>query len=178
MLCHTGTPVRLLPPPGYWSTSFLLSNRSPTRKLQFQRFREVHWDVQNTFSFISVRFIPRIFFRVSPMSPWFLALAFPFFLSFLLPVSCTSQTSLRTSSLWFHPIFLPCLLCYAIPPYSSSPFCYFLQYSYSMSTMAGNLFFGMFVTLFCHFNSLTSLFVSSGYIPSSAIIACCIASRT
>ena len=35
--------------------------------------------------------------------------------------------------------------------------------------MAGNLFFvfGIFFTLYCHFNFLTSLFVSSGYIPGS-----------
>ena len=34
MLCHTGTSVHLLPPPGYWYTPFLLSgrSRSPTRK--------------------------------------------------------------------------------------------------------------------------------------------------
>ena len=35
--------------------------------------------------------------------------------------------------------------------------------------MAGSLFAGIFFTLFCHFNFLTSLFVLSGYIPSSAL---------
>ena len=30
-------------------------------------------------------------------------------------------------------------------------------------------FFGMFVTLYCHFNLLVSLFILSGYIPSSAL---------
>ena len=34
--------------------------------------------------------------------------------------------------------------------------------------MVGNLFSGIFFTLYCHFNFLTSLVVSSGYIPSSA----------
>ena len=35
--------------------------------------------------------------------------------------------------------------------------------------MAGNLFFGMLLTLRGHFNLLTSLFVFSGYIPCSAL---------
>ena len=35
--------------------------------------------------------------------------------------------------------------------------------------MAGNLLFGMLLTLYCHFNFLTSQYVSSGYIPSSAV---------
>ena len=39
----------------------------------------------------------------------------------------------------------------------------------ALSAMAGTLFFGMFLTFYCHFNFLTSLFVLSGYIPSSAL---------
>ena len=35
--------------------------------------------------------------------------------------------------------------------------------------MAGNLFFGMFLTLYCHFNFLMCLFVLDGYISSSAL---------
>ena len=35
--------------------------------------------------------------------------------------------------------------------------------------MACNLFSGILFTLSCHFNFLTSLFVLSGYIPSSAL---------
>ena len=35
--------------------------------------------------------------------------------------------------------------------------------------MDGNLFSGMFFTLYCHFNFLTSLFVFSGCIPSSSL---------
>ena len=39
------------------------------------------------------------------------------------------------------------------------------------STMAGNLFFGMFLSLCCRFNFLISLFVLNGYLPSSALSA-------
>ena len=39
--------------------------------------------------------------------------------------------------------------------------------------MAGKLFSGTFLTLYCHFNFLTSLFVSSGYVPSSALNTVC-----
>ena len=35
--------------------------------------------------------------------------------------------------------------------------------------MTGNLFSGIFFTFYCHFNLLASLFVLSGYIPSSAL---------
>ena len=40
----------------------------------------------------------------------------------------------------------------------------------SLPAMAGNLFSGIFPTSYCHFNFLTSPFVSSGYTPSSALI--------
>ena len=35
--------------------------------------------------------------------------------------------------------------------------------------MAGKLFSDIFLTLYCRFNFLTSLFVVTGYIPSSAL---------
>ena len=54
----------------------------------------------NKLLFLSLRLTPRICLSsVSPISPCFLALAFPFFLSFLPLMPCTRQTSLRTSSL-------------------------------------------------------------------------------
>ena len=46
----------------------------------------------------------------------------------------------------------------------------FVIFSYTaLSTMAGNLFSGIFFTLYCHFNFLASLFVLSGYIPRFAL---------
>ena len=39
----------------------------------------------------------------------------------------------------------------------------------ALSAMAGALFFGMFLTLYCHFNFLATLLVSSGWIPGSAL---------
>ena len=39
----------------------------------------------------------------------------------------------------------------------------------ALSTMAGNFFFGTFLTLQCYFNFLVTLFVLSGYTPSSAL---------
>ena len=43
--------------------------------------------------------IPRISLSVYPIPPFFLALALPLFLSFLLLLPCIPQTSLKTSSL-------------------------------------------------------------------------------
>ena len=51
----------------------------PYTKSQFQRFRVVHWAVQNAFSFLSLLLTPRISRRVPHLSPYFFALAFPSF---------------------------------------------------------------------------------------------------
>ena len=73
------------------------------------------------------------------------------------------------TSSWCFPYILAYFLNYAIPPFSSSPLpCVTFSHT-ALSTMDGNLFFGMFLALYCHFNFLMSLFVFSGYIPSSAL---------
>ena len=88
LLSHTGTSVHLLvPSPGYGYTScfFLAGQGRPYTKSQDQRFRGVHWRV-NTQSFLSLLSTPPPVYLasgVSPLSPHFLALAFPFFLPFL-----------------------------------------------------------------------------------------------
>ena len=82
--------------------SFVWQVQKPCTKSQFQRFRQVLWAVQIRFHSHPFTYSPVYIVRVSPISPCFLALAFPFFLSFLLPLSCTSQTSLQTS----HHLFL------------------------------------------------------------------------
>ena len=42
LLRHTGTTVHLLPPPGYWYTSYFWQVPVPHTKSHFQRFGEVH----------------------------------------------------------------------------------------------------------------------------------------
>ena len=67
---------------------------------------------------------------------------------------------------------LPYFLNYAILPCSSSPFCCYAPYStirYQVSITAANLFFVVFGTNNCRFNSIMSLLVLSGCIPSSAL---------
>ena len=82
----------------------------------------------------SKRVNPPYISSVSPISACFFALAFPFFLPFHIFLSCTSQTSLRTSSPlgFLLSIYSSCpyfLNNYDIPPYSSSPFCCFLSFN-------------------------------------------------
>ena len=81
------------------------------------------------------------------------------------------QTSLQPVSLLDFLLY-PCMLSRPrYPTFSSSPFYNFLPCSpidYGCQ-LGGNLFFVMFLNLYRHFNFLASLFVSSGYIPSSAV---------
>ena len=125
-------------------------------KSQFQRFRVVHRAVQILFQFYSVSLFvtSRISLKssISSLSPCFLAPAFPLFLSFLLLRYCTPQTSPWTVSIcfWFPPISFDVLtttLCHLIP---ARPF---VTFSHTApSAMAGNLSFGVFLTLYCHIN--------------------------
>ena len=105
---------------------------------------------------------------------YFLALTFPFLIFFLLLQSCTRQTLiaidstlvclfglLLTPSIFFRLLYsilsqLALLLFSPIQPYQLCK--------------AGILFSGICLTLYCHFNFLTSLFVSSGHISSSALL--------
>ena len=107
----------------------------------------------------------------SPLSPYFLALAFSLasilsFTSVLYP----PNFSIDSTSSWSPPkssIFLG----YVIPSHSSSPFRYFLPYS-PISYMAGNLFSGILFTIYeyCHFNFLACSFVLSGHIPTVVLL--------
>ena len=109
---------------------------------------------------------PRNLTSVPPPSPCFLELAFPLFMSFLLLLSLTPQTSLWTVSLFgflLYPSILSTTLSHRIP---ARPFETFSHTA--SSARAGNFFFGMFLTLYWHFNFVTSLLVSIGYIPLSS----------
>ena len=95
LLCQKGISVHLLPPPpGYRYTSFffladpglLHENRS------FERFRGVSVGRALTFSFLSLRFIPRISPSLSPITPFFSAPTFS------LPSTSISSTFVSYSS--------------------------------------------------------------------------------
>ena len=138
-------------------------------KAQFRRFREVHWPVKiRFFSFLFLPSIPCISPSAFLIPPCFVALAFPFFLSLLLLLPCTFQTSRRTSPFLGFPLHPSILFNYAIPHFSSSPFRYFLPYS-SINYYCWQPLFGLFLTLYCHFNFLVYLFVLSGCITSSVL---------
>ena len=84
-------------------------------------------------------------------------------------VLCPANFSMDSISSWFPPISFHAFsttLSHLIP---ARPFVNFSHTA--LSAMAGNLFCGMFLTLYCHFIFLTSLVYFSGYIPSSALHA-------
>ena len=65
---------------------------------------------------------------------------------------------------------LPSSLDYALPPFSSSPFCCFLPYrpiSYSLQPLLWHV-----LALYCHFNFLTYLVVLSRYLLSCVLSTC------
>ena len=145
---------------------FLLAgrSRSPTRNRSFSVFAKSYGSCKCVSIPISSLSPPYLSKRFSAIASS-LALAsipcfYPFFEGCLVPSKLLyGQHSVLVSSRT-----LPYLLDYAIPPYSSSPFA-----TFPLSAMAGSLLFGMFLTLYCHFNFLPYLFVLSGYISTSAL---------
>ena len=76
-----------------------------------------------------------------------------------------SLCTVRISS-WFPPVSFHT---FSTTLYHLIPARPFVTFSHTaLSAMAGNLFFGLLLTLCCHFDILTSLFVSSGYILTYA----------
>ena len=104
---------------------------------------------------------------VYPISPCSLALAFPFLLLFILLLSCTRQTFLRTLPLLGLPnpsIFLD----YVIPSYPSSTFCCFLPYS--PISYGWRLLFLAYSSLYIAISTFSRFYLfSSGYIPTSSL---------
>ena len=111
LLCHKGTSVLFPPPPpDYWPTSFFfLAGPGPLHEIAVSAFLRSPLGRANSFSFLFLLLIPRKSLSVSPLSPCFLALAFPLFLYFLLLLSCTPQTSLWTVYLLGF-LLQPCVL--------------------------------------------------------------------
>ena len=146
LICHKGTSVLfllLLPTTGIPRSSFW-QVQVPYTKSQFQRSR-ILLGRANTISSLFLLLTPRKSLSVPPLSPCFIAPAFPLFLSFLLLLSCIPQTYLWTvSPLGF--LLYPSIL--SRLRYSTllrlSPFSYFLPYS--PISYGWQPLFGMFLT--------------------------------
>ena len=138
-----------LPPPfDYWYTSFFfLAGPGLPYEITVSAFSRSPLGRVNTFLFLSLLLTHHISSSVLPPSPCLLALAFPFFLSFLLLLFCTPQTCLWTvlllgpRPLSFHAFSTT--LSHLIP---ARPFVIFSHTV--LSAMADNLCSGMFLTLF------------------------------
>ena len=156
--------VLLLPTTGM---SLLLVGPGPLHDIAVSAFSRSPLGRADTFLFQFLLSTPRISLSDSPLSLFFLVLAFPFYYLFYI---CLVPAKLRYRQyqvpLLGSPLHPSIFLDYVIPSYSSSPYCHFL--SYSIINNGCHLFSGVFFTLYFHFNFLTSLFVLSGYIPSSA----------
>ena len=110
---------------------------------------------------------------VFPISRRFFWLAFPFFLAFLVRLSCTSESYLRTSVLLGSPLYPSILfrLRYATSHLILIPARPFATFSHTAlpPTRCGWQPLFWHVTLYCHFPTFSCLcFVLSGYVPSSA----------
>ena len=164
MCASTSSSSRLLVYP-----FLFLVGPGPQHEIAVKLFRVVHWALQKWFN-SNLPSTPRITLSVSPLSPYFLTLYFPFLPSFFLPLSCTRQTSVWTVPflgllnpsilfrLRYDILFHLALLIFSpIQPYQLPGY------------MAGNLFSGIPLTVYCHFDFLKYLLVLSGYIPSSAV---------
>ena len=116
----------LPPPPGYcYASFFVLAGPGHLHEIAVSAFTRSPLGRANKYSMLSLRLIPRMPIRVSPISRCFSALAFPFFHLYLTPPKLPRGHHLFLVSSYNLPYFLN----YAIPPYSSSPSCYFLPYS-------------------------------------------------
>ena len=121
LLCHRDTSAHCRPPPDYWYTYFLfLADPDPLQEIAVSAFSRSPLGRAHTFS--SRYIIPQ---NVLPLSP-FLTLAFPFFLSFLLLLSCTPKLLHGQYFFLFSSYLLPFFIDYVILPCPSSPFRYFL----------------------------------------------------
>ena len=110
------------PPLDFWYISFFcLVGPGPLHEIAISAFRVVHSAVQIRFHSNIFPQPPEYISSVCRLAPYFLALAFPFLLSFLLLLSCTRQTSLWTVPLLgliyasiFSRLFYPMLFHFAL----------------------------------------------------------------
>ena len=123
----------------------------------------------HTFSFQYLPSTPRISLTCFSSCTFFLSASLSLssslsFTSVLHPPNFSTDSSTYSWSPPKPSIFFD----YVIPSYSSSRFCYFL--SYSPINYGWQPLFRQFFTYYSPFNFLTSLFVLSGYIPSSVLL--------
>ena len=124
--------MHLPPPPlDYWYTSSFWQVQVPYTKSQLQRFRVVHWAVQIRFRSYLFSSHPRLSLKCPSSFALFLSARLisiilrSIFYFCLVPPKLLCAHDLFLVSYYALPYFLD----YAIPPYSSSPFCYFFLYS-------------------------------------------------
>ena len=129
-VCHKGTSVLFPPPPDYWHTSFVcLAGPGPLHEIAVSAFSRSPLGREHTSSFLFLQLTPRKSLECSS-SFTLLHSASLSLISIFSFLSCTPQTSLWTVYIFLvSSNILPYFLDYAIPPYSSSPFCYLLPYS-------------------------------------------------
>ena len=155
----------LFPPPSpdYWHASFFfLAGPGPLHEIAVSAFSRSPLGRANTFSFLFLLLPPRKSFKCSSSFTLFLSasLSLIFIFSFTSVFYPANFSMDRKISSWFPPIsfhIFSTMLSRLIP---ASPFVAFSHTA--LSAMAANLFFGMFLALYCHFDFLTSLFVLSG----------------
>ena len=114
LLDHTGISMHLLPAlPGYWYASFVfLADPGPLHEIADSVFWRSPLGRPNTFSFLSLRSIPRVSLSVSQIPPYFLEPVFPFFPLCLVPPKPSGGHLLFLVS----PYILPCFLDYLCYP--------------------------------------------------------------
>ena len=83
------------PPPDYWCISFFfLVGPGPLHEIAVSAFSRSPLGRADTFLFQYLASTPRISPSAYPLSPYFLALTFPFLLLFPIFISCARHTSL------------------------------------------------------------------------------------
>ena len=175
--------MRLTPlPPDHWYASFFfLAGPGALHENVVSAFLRCPVGLAHMFSSLSLRLTPRIYLNVLPYPPYFLALAFPVPLSFLL-VQCYTPNllfSMDGISSWFPPrsfqtfkITLPHhipahpLLLSSVQPYQMLLATSFLARSFNfiaISTFSGPYFFkwvySQFFSCYCIARRIRALYV-------------------
>ena len=153
---HVRSHVLFLPTTGISLSSFG-QVQVPYTKSQFHLFRVVHCGRADTFSFQHLPSTPGIPLSASPFSPYFLALAFPFFYSFFWLCLVPAKLLYRQCLFFPPPLNASMFSRLRYPIFFQLTFFVIFSHTALSTIMARNLFSGICFTLYCHFNFLTSL---------------------
>lgn len=129
-------------PPGYWYTScFFVAGPAVRHEFLARACSRSLWGRAKQFALLSLLLNSRICFCVLPLPPFFLALAFPLFLSLRLLLYCTAQTFLWAKFIIGFLLYPLYFMHYFIPPCSSSPFSrgVYAQYDVPYNYIPGNI---------------------------------------